>query len=174
MARLDDATAQMELSKNFKDWSTVIFPGVYLDKESAQSFQNYQVWYSNKAKEAKMTGYMGQKKKRRTIEVPSFHIGVVRMNLMMLWSVRESSTVVSIGGEPRYFASWSTPTMADGKSWAGKLFDSIFGSCTRGADSKDDERDRSRSTLGHTSDSSGSYGALAHGEIPRVRDERRC
>jgi len=115
LTRLEDASAQMEFANN-DDWSSIVFPAVYLDQESRRSLQRYRVWMQKKTVKAAMSGRtLGVALSPSAFDVSEVHlqphidIGVVRMNLMIFWSARDESTVVSVAAKPKYNAKWETP-----------------------------------------------------------------
>lgn len=53
LCRLDSAQPQAEVSRNRKDWSSVVFPAAYIDDDSRRSFDRYKAWYQRVASDAK-------------------------------------------------------------------------------------------------------------------------
>jgi len=114
LARLESASPQVEYADGL-DWSSVVFPAVYVDKHARRAHDEYLSWLRNEQTKAEKSGRnLGGQKKFKFREdfrdEPRLHIGVVRLNLMIFWSATSETTVVSVASAPKYFAKWSTPS----------------------------------------------------------------
>mmetsp|Transcript_13598 Transcript_13598/g.39198 ORF Transcript_13598/g.39198 Transcript_13598/m.39198 type:complete len:700 (+) Transcript_13598:133-2232(+) len=122
LCRLDSAQPQAEVSRNRKDWSSVVFPAAYIDDDSRRSFDRYKAWYQRVASDAKESGVRGEKVGVHTQRgMPSMKIGIVQLNLMLFWSKEEDNVVLSISAAPQYLARWTTPASKNLTSWWGTL-----------------------------------------------------
>lgn len=118
LSRLTGAQPQVEVSKECRDWSSVVFPAAYVERSSKKSFDRYQAWYYQTANEAKVSGYFGKRLDReKKLAMPGMKLGIVQMNLMVMWSRKEDSTVLSVASEPKYIAKWSIPDSRQGHGW---------------------------------------------------------
>lgn len=108
LARLNDASPQIEFGEG-RDWSTIVFPAVYLDEMATLSFERYRIWLHDKSQKAAMAGLGKEAFDMNEVQhQPILNIGVVRMNLVILWSSTSQKTVVSVAGDPKYVAKWSS------------------------------------------------------------------
>lgn len=92
-------------------WSSLVFPGIYLDRRSRESLQGFNEWISGRQDP--------RKRHRFPAAPPPVRVACVELTLGVLWSEKEANTLMSACTESYYLGKW----MSDDPSHAQK---SIF------------------------------------------------
>mmetsp|Transcript_17646 Transcript_17646/g.55871 ORF Transcript_17646/g.55871 Transcript_17646/m.55871 type:complete len:632 (-) Transcript_17646:84-1979(-) len=109
LCRLQAAQPQLEVAGRSTtgapcpQWSAVVFPAVQLDEASQASLRGYRRWLALRSREARSRKPLSGK-----LQLPCVNVGVVHMNLAVLWSSPEDGRVISVSSEPAYLGRWTS------------------------------------------------------------------
>lgn len=154
---LRTAQTQIELSANASRcpdtsgerymWSSMVMPGIFLDRTSRESLELYRNWAAmrrNPTTKAKVS-----------VHPPPIRIAAVQSTIGLLWSDVKENTLVSMVDEPVYIGKWNSdaPYMSQ-KSGMTKLLDMLLTGLTCGCCC------RQSNTYGSADDPRGQYSKL--------------
>merc|ERR1719265_3070218 len=87
----------------------MIYPGIYMDKKSAQSLASYERWYHERQDPTRKKSMDEQ----GFAAPPPIHVASVEFTMAMVFSDRQTKTLVSMCGVPRYVGKWVTDVPAN-------------------------------------------------------------
>lgn len=116
-------------------WSSLVMPGIFLDRTSQESLELYRQWCA-KRRDPTL-------KKDVNPYPPPIHIAAVQSTICMLWSDVKENALVSVVSEPTYIGKWNTDAPYQSqKSFATRLLDIMTCGCgdRDSSGSKDDPK----------------------------------